>query len=622
MNNRFFGFGMAVLAFTGMVAQQHQKDSVQLQELDEVVVSDSRFPMKRENSGKVIIKIDAEELQRSQGRSVAEIINTKSGFEIAGSRGNDGSVLGVFARGGRGRQVLVLIDGVPVSDPSSSSLEYDFRLLSTANVASIEIIKGAASTLYGTHAATAVINITTKMASTKEISGNFQSSLGTNHTVEDQNYNVADFSNAAQIHGSLSNFNYFVGFSDRYTSGLSAIKTPENEEDIYSQFGTDVKLGYQLSNSFKILLYGNHTKIIAEYDESFGLMDAPNQYLSEQNRIGLGSEWKYGKGAVHINAAYSVYDSEDISAFGGFFKAKNAIVDVYNNFQFSPEFRALVGLNYRYDQAEFGDKEQFALVDPYANLVYIAPFGLNINTGMRLNVHSEYGNHLVYNLNPSFTLGGKDGYFKFFGSYATSYITPTLVQLFGNFGPNPDLQPEDDRTIEGGLEFSIKDKLRISTVYFDRKEKDFVFFDNALFMYQNAQNEVDAQGLEFEVEWRPTGKLKLYGNYTFTERKGDSAIRIPKNKVNAALDYTLSERTHASLNYALTGQRSDTDFNTFTNVDLDAFSLVGFYMGHELMPQRLKVFVNVSNLFNEEFEEIIGFTTKGRNIRFGMNLSF
>ena len=147
----------AILAGQGLLAQDFQQDSQQTTQLDEVVVSDSHFALKREKSGKTVIKISAAELERNQGRNVAELINTKSGIEITGSRGRDGSVFGVFARGGRGRQALVIIDGVRVSDPSSFSQEYDLRLLSTANIESIEIIKGAASTLYGTNAATAVI---------------------------------------------------------------------------------------------------------------------------------------------------------------------------------------------------------------------------------------------------------------------------------------------------------------------------------------------------------------------------------------------------------------------------------------------------------------------------------
>ena len=194
MYKRVLSISAAVLLLSSVKGQELKKDSIKTQKLDEVVVSDSRFELKRENSGKTIIKIDAEELQHNQGRSLAEIINTKSGIEITGSRGREGTILGVFARGGRGRQVLVLIDGARVSDPSSFSQEYDLRLLSAANIESVEILKGAASTLYGTNAATAVINITTKKVSERKVALNVQASRGTNQTSKDQNYNLSKHS--------------------------------------------------------------------------------------------------------------------------------------------------------------------------------------------------------------------------------------------------------------------------------------------------------------------------------------------------------------------------------------------------------------------------------------------
>ncbi|MGB5360116.1 MAG: TonB-dependent receptor plug domain-containing protein, partial [Eudoraea sp.] len=242
-----------------MVSAQNQKDTMELQELDEVVVSDSRFPIKRENSGKTVIKITSKELERNQGKTVAEIINTKSGIEINGSRGRQGEVLGVFARGGRGRQVLILVDGIRVSDPSSFSQEYDLRLLAVSNIESIEIIKGAASTLYGMNAATAVINITSKKVSDKKISGNFQSSFGTNQSSFDQNYNIADFSNTALVNGTLDDFTYSLGFSNAYTNGLSSIITETNEEDPFSRYNIDLKLGYEFNDKVKLIIYANQT---------------------------------------------------------------------------------------------------------------------------------------------------------------------------------------------------------------------------------------------------------------------------------------------------------------------------------------------------------------------------
>ena len=602
------------------VSAQNQRDTMELQALDEVVVSDSRFPIKRENSGKTVIKIGLKELENNQGKTVAEIINSKSGIEINGSRGRQGEVLGVFARGGRGRQVLILIDGIRVSDPSSFSQEYDLRLLTTSNIESIEIIKGAASTLYGMSAATAVINITSKKVSDKKISGDFQSSIGTNQSSFEQNYNIADFSNTASISGTLESFTYSLGFSNVYTNGLSSIITEANEEDPFSRYNMDLKLGYAFNDKINLTIYANQTNLNSAYDESFGLIDAPYNFLTEQKRLGLSSKWSYEKGDLNLNGSFTNYKSDNRSAFPSMFEGNNYVVDLFNRYTFDHRIYTILGVNYNLDRAEAEGTQEFSLIDPYANLVYVSPFGININAGLRLNLHSEYGSHLVYNINPSYSFGIDEGYLKFMGSYATSYITPSLSQLFGMFGANPLLEPETNRTAEGGLEYKANDSFRLSALYFNRKEDNFVFFDNTLSQYFNASNTIKVQGFEAELAWVPLKKMNLTTNYTFTERKGDSAIRIPKHSFNAALSYSFSARTYTSLSYSYIGKRLDTDFNTFDDEVLDPFSTFGFYISREVMANKLKFFLNVENVFNTNFTEVIGFTTRGRNLRLGLSL--
>ncbi len=620
MNKKIYGLCAGILASATMAAQEQQTDSIQVQQLDEVVVSDSRFQLKRANSGKTVIKITAKELERSQGKSIAQLINSKSGLEIGGSRGRNGEILGVFGRGGRGRQVLVVIDGVQVTDPSSFSSEYDLRLLDLANIETIEIIKGAASTLYGPNAATAVINITTKKSSKRKIAGNFKSTVGTNQTSDDQNYNASSFDNSAQVSGSIGNFSYLAGVSNSYSNGISSITTPENQEDDFERFTTDVKLSYRFSKNFDITVYGNYTDLETSFDDAFAFADTDFEFLSEQQRVGLTANYNYTSGSVHLNTAFTDYESESVSAFPSTFAAKNYIADVYNKYNFNGNFYTILGLNVINNTAEFGDSEEFTIVDPYANVVYVSSFGLNVNAGARLNNHSEYGSNFVYNINPSFTFELEDGYFKILTSYATSYITPSLTQLFGDFGANPDLEPEDNTTYEGGLEFNKTGKVRASVLYFNRSEENLITFDEN-FVSVNSDSTIDAQGAEIEVDWTIVSDLNFGVNYTFTERKGDNAIRIPRHKINAALNYALSDRTELALNYAFNGERPDTDFGTFTDMDLPSFSLVDFYISHEIMPKKVKLFLNATNIFNAEFVEVIGFNTRGRNINLGINIS-
>ncbi|MBT8264290.1 MAG: TonB-dependent receptor [Muriicola sp.] len=620
MNKRFRMICAIATICANTWAQEQPIDTTEIQVLEEVIVSDTRSPIKRENSGKTVIKITAEELQRSQGKTVAEIITTKSGIELSGSRGRQGEILGVFARGGRGKQVIVLIDGVRVSDPSSFSQEYDLRLLNTAAIERVDIIKGASSTLYGANAATAVIQITTKQYSSRKIQGNFQSSIGTNQTASDQDYGLHDFTNSLLVNGTLDKFSYSVGFNNRYSDGLSSLITPENEEDPFSTISTDLKVGYRFNEDFNISFYGNQTKLRSSYDESFGLVDAPYSFLSEQKRLGMASKLSYGAGTLTVNAAATSYASENISAFPGTYEGNNIVVDIFNTYKIN-DLYTLVGINYSRDKTQFETDKDFSIVDPYLTMVYTAPSGLNLNLGGRLNNHSEYGSQFVYNINPSFTMKNAQGYFKLLGTYATSYITPTLTQLFGQFGANPLLEPETNRTIEGGLEYSISNKIRANVVYFDRKEENFVFFDNSSFLYGNAEGIINANGLELELDWNLSEQLQVQANYTFTERTGDTAIRIPKHKLNTNLSYQVSDKYFVGLNYTFVGERPDTDFNTFEEVTLDAYSLVGCYMSLQLLPEKLQIFLNADNLLNQDFTEVLGFTTRGRNVRVGINLT-
>ncbi|TDQ29458.1 TonB-dependent receptor plug domain-containing protein [Zeaxanthinibacter enoshimensis] len=620
MNKRPIIFCSALLAYACVYAQEIPGDSAKVEILDEVVVSDSRFALKREYSGKTVISIGPEELQKYSGRSVAEVINTRSGLEIAGSRGRPGEVLGVYARGGRGRQVLVLIDGVRVTDPSSFAQEYDLRYLGTDNIESIEIIKGAASTLYGSNAATAVISITTRKASGETASGNFESSMGTNQSHDKQQYKLAEFSSNARVDGTLGDFSYKTSFSSAYSDNLSSLVTPGDEEDEFSRFQANLSLGYRFSPKSSLRVYGNQSKLRSDYDESFGLQDAPYQFRSEQKRAGLAGIIGYRNGDININAAVSEFESENISAFPGTFRGQTWVVDAFNKYTFNDKFYTLFGINYNKEKAVLEGDQSFTLLDPYVNAVYVSGTGLNLNAGLRLNTHSEYGEQMVYNLNPSYSIAAGEGYVKVLASWATSYITPSLSQLFGAFGANPELEPETDRTLEGGLEWAASDRFRTSVLYFNREEENFVFFDNVAFVYNNAANTVKAEGVELEVSWLASEKWSVSGNYTFTERSGDSAIRIPKHKLNASIDYSFGEEGVLSLRYAYTGSRRDTDFSTFTDVELQPFSLLHLYASKELIPGRLKVFLNAENILNEDYTEVLGFSTRGRNLRLGFIL--
>ena len=295
-------FGMLFFSISMVGFAQQETKSTKVEQLDEVVVTDSRFKLKRENSGKTVIKISKNEIENNQGRSIAELINTKSGIEINGNRSVEGQNLGNFIRGGNNRQVLVLIDGVQVNDPSIVANDFDLRLLDLNTVESIEIIKGAASTLYGNAAATAVINIATKKASSKEISGSFLAVVGTNQTQDDLNYNGSSFTNNVSVNGTVNKFTYLASFGNKYVDGLSAAKSDNPEKDPFSRFNTNIKLGYEISDALDISAFASYDKFKTDIDgfpaPTYSFADTNDKYISEQSRFGIAPKFSYENGSI------------------------------------------------------------------------------------------------------------------------------------------------------------------------------------------------------------------------------------------------------------------------------------------------------------------------------------
>ncbi|MBO6607067.1 TonB-dependent receptor plug domain-containing protein [Psychroserpens sp.] len=641
MNTKTLVCGI-LLGISHLGFAQQQTDSLQIQELDEVVVSDSRFNLKRENSGKVITKITQKELNQLQGRSIADIINMTAGIEINGTRSNAGQNLSYFVRGGRNRQVLVLIDGVPVTDASQIANDYDLRLLNADQVESIEILKGASSTLYGTGAATAVINIKLKQEAKDTFSVNLRSTIGTNQSQDDSDYDIENFLNSVSVSGTVDKFSYMATFGQQFTDGLSAIANGD-ESDAFNSHNGFLKLGYRFSDKFRLATYASFDKFKADFDDSFGLTDADNRSITDQHRYGLNSEFKYNKGSITLNAAYNTVDRDIESGFPSRFKAQSFKGDLFNRYNFNDKFYTVLGVNAQRNEIEsfsipFGETQfqqsinpedaTFTIVDPYINAVYVSDFGLNINAGLRLNNHSEYGTHLVYSLNPSFRKDTNFGYVKGLASYSTSFITPSLFQLFEPSFGNADLEPEENRTIEVGAEVHIKDKATISVVYFDRLEENFVDFvdqGDFVFQYDNTNNDFTASGIELVADVKVTENLQFRANGTYTKVDESLNLRIPEIKVNAALNYTFKENTNISLMYQFNDDRDDAFFNSDTfeseTVNLSSYSLLDASISHEVLKNRFTVFANFNNILNEAYEELFGFATRGRNINIGFTLS-
>lgn len=640
----------AFFALITSCALAQEKDSLAVNALKEVVVSDTKFLQNREKSGKVIEVISAADLEKKSGQSLATFLSQITGLEINGNQSANGKNLGYYIRGGKNRQVLILIDGIPVTDASGISFEYDLRLLPVEQVERIEIMKGAASTLYGTGAATGVINITLKKSSKKEIEGNAYMNIGSNNTADNHHYNGQEFNQGISVNGTVSKVNYFAGLNSTETNGMSQIAAPTSdtdyETDRFSRQNVLTKLGYKATEKLTLDFFGNYDRIKNDYDLSFdntGFNDTDiNKTKSEQIRFGFAPKYQYNKGEFVLNSGFTkiTRDYDELNTFSNtvdysLYESRSIVVDGYNKYNFSNQLAIILGATYQFNdmksQTPFSTIEKeltkFNIVDGYTTLVYNSNFGLNVNTGGRLNHHSAYGNNFVFNFNPSYNF--KTSFpFKMLASYSTAYVTPSLYQLYSEYG-NDTLTPEKNATIEAGFETELMNKkLKLNTVAFYRDQNDAInfYFNPVTFdsFYVNVDGSTKAKGVESSLSYAVLPKLHINANYTFTQVDEVLNRLIPKHKANASLEYQPSSRTLFNVSYQYFDARNDAfyDANTFSvlPIKLGSYQLVNLLVKHELIKNRLTVFGAATNILNEEFVENVGYATRGRNFKIGLNI--
>ena len=639
---------VSLCLFGTQLFSQEKAQEKKMEQLEEIVISATKFELKKENTGKVIYKISQKDIQRNAGKSVIELLNNVLGIEIRGVNSNPGEPRSTYIRGGRSRQALVLIDGIPLSDPTGIEQSYDLRLISLNQIESIEILKGASSTLYGSGAGTGVINIILKKASENNVSGVYEVSLGTNATSKNSTSSLNDKNQNISINGTLDKLKYNAFFNITGNSGFSSAKstlTIPFEEDTYSSNNGFLKLGYEFNTQLRMDAFLNYDEFDYTFDAGAFNDSDVNLGNQEQFRIGIRPRLKYKKGEVFLNASINSLDRsfESFNSFSGgtnvfIYKGTSVNLDFVNKYEFTKNFQLITGINYQKHENEsisdFGnidpDLANFNVVDPYMSAVYITDFGLSINAGSRLNIHSNYGNNFVYDTNLAFGIVKNETInLKLISSYSTAFIAPSLYQLYSDYGAT-NLAPETNRTFEFGFDSKLGKQWALSAVYYNRLEENKVIFLNLptppYGMYANALETIDVSGIEADVTFTISEELITTVGYAFVDKTSDIDY-IPKNKLTASFVVNPIKNLAISTMFKNVGKRSFFDaFGSFgeagKDVILPSYSLLDMNVNYKVLEGKVLFFGSITNLLNEEYEETIGFNTRGRNFKMGIRIQF
>ena len=632
MKKKFF-IAAAVIFSSHLYAQDSSKNT-----LDEVVFTANKVAQKQSSTGKVISVITKDVIEKSAGKSVGQLLNEQAGITINGALNNMGANQTIFMRGASSGRTLVLIDGIPVSDPSLINNEFDLNLISLTNVERIEICKGAQSTLYGSDAIAGVINIIT-------IKNDISKPINANATLSAGSFNT--FKGALQLYGKLNNLTYTAGYSKIQSNGFSSAydKTGNKnfDKDGYNSDALKVFLKYDVTKQLSVSSFIQNTKYKTGLDA--GAFIDKRDYNSTNKGLITGANIQFKNEAVTITAKYqyseftrfTFNDSTDSpgSLSRGNYKGKAQFVDVFANIKFSKNFTLLQGADYRenkmgmtffgtYPGSIYGPAGSYSSkVDSsisqsslYASIIYSGLQGkLNIDLGGRLNVNSRYGNNNSYSFNPSYTISKS---LRVLGSISSAYKTPSVYQLYSEYG-NLNLKVEQSKSYELGLDYNHKN-FSNRLVYFYRDINNAIDFNNLAYQYFNINNQV-VRGIEYEFKIQPIKGLSISGNYTylsateksqsrktFSDTSYNYALRRPKNSLNLTVGYQFTKALYITAGAKSVSKREDVGGYQTNDIVLNAYTIFNAYAEYKFS-NRFKVFIDGQNLTGKKFFDLNGYNS-------------
>ena len=638
-------FLIVAAAFIGSHLSAQQDTSL----LDEVVITANKYPNKTSLTGKVVIVITKEQLERSGGKDLSQILTEQAGVYIGGSNSNAGKDKSFYLRGAKVEHTLITIDGVPVYDPSGIGSNFDIRNLSIDQIERIEILKGSQSTLYGSDAIAGVINIITKKTGVKPFAGNGLLSYGSNHSLRAN----------AGINGKRGIVDYNLAYSLFDTKGINEAisSSPVADKDGYQQNSLQAGIGIQAGKNVRIQPYFRYNKINGDIDQGAFTDELDYTFKQKSYQAGVRNEFAWGKTKLNVLYNYNhidrLYIDDSVRSQNGFdkysrgsYKGGEHFMDAYIAAPVgSGSSKLTAGVDFRtsntdqeyssvgffsYSTRYSSDSLHHNQLGLYAALNINAKTGFNLELGNRLNIHSAYGSNYVFNINPSYLLNNR---FKLFANVSSGYRTPSLYQLLSEYG-NRELEPESAFTVEAGVQyFSADNRFTGRITGFIRNVKDAIAFQ-AHYINQDKQKD---HGAELELSFKPTKNISLKAFYSFvdgeitTVQNGKDTtyfnlIRRPKHSFGLNAGVSVNEKLFVSSNLSWFDKRKDAYFDAATfqtvNVILDSYILLDIYAEYAFCKSKLKVFADLRNISNSKYSETAGFNTLGFNGYGGVRFNF
>ncbi len=589
-----------------------------------IVVTASGTNSRINNSGHAISIIGEEEIQRVQSQDITTILERVPGVTTT-RNGPIGGFTGVRIRGSEAEQVLVLVDGVRVNDPSSPGGGFDFGNLLSGGLSKIEVLRGSNSIIWGSQAIGGVINVTT---SSNENGITANAEYGRDDT---RIFNASINQNVGPLNIGLSS-GYFNndGFSS-FDGGT--------EDDGFEQFYINGRVDLSITNNITAQVRGRFADGRLEIDgfPAPAFTFADTNELQDTQEISVYGGLEYNGNGFNLSAAYSLldnnrdnFDPTNPNSFDFFSRGRTERVELRANIDLSDQFTLDIGAENEesaFTTGPFGVSAGSGIDSLYGYLS--ADFDrLIVAGGVRLDDHEQFGTEVTFGANAIYSLTDT---INLKAAYNEGFKAPSLFQLLSAFG-NETLNPEESKSYEIGISSADRNTSGLfwELTAFQRDtdnqidfiscfgitdgictDRPFGTFDNII--------ETRARGIDAQLGLNITDFFTTSVVYSFVDtdnqsignaNEGNDLARRPEHAITFSADWS-GEIANRAVGIGFDIRNVGDSFDdAANNTELDGYTLFTLRTSIDIT-DNFELYGRLENIFDEQYQTAAGFATPG-----------
>jgi len=608
--------------------------------LNPITVTASLQELPASKTGRNITSISGAYFSQLPIHSMDDLLKYLPGVEVQ-QRGPAGSQADIIIRGGTFQQVLVMLDGLRLNDPNTGHFSA-YIPISPSEIERVEILKGAASGIYGSEAVGGVIQVITKTFTAKRNTERQQVQLQANagqYGMFGVNAGGIYQKGKTAISGGIL-FNQAEGQQQRGTNGFYNNQT--------ASFSINQFLSKHLRLSFRTALDKRNFSAQNFYT-SFKSDTAKEKVTGYWNQLSIA--YQKNSNLLQLDAGYK--QTTDIYAFNSGAAPNENLSKLFQfsgRYQhgFSANTQLISGLQVQQKSISSNDRGNHQLTQTGLFLLLNHQFSeqLLVSSSIRLE-HTQYiGSELVPQINVSY----KTGIIQWRGSLGKTIRQADFTERYNNYNKtlvtsgsigNPDLKAETSWSYEFGMDLIANTHWRLSNTLFQRNQSAVIDWTPTPYSqmprktnlvstgtYALASNVAKVNVIGWETD------LRYFNQWTNGKKIMATAglVWLDSKTFDAAPSFYLSSNAKLLINgsilygrkyWQLTGnavyKMRAAARSTAIGAELsDNYFLVNAKFQVFVLQQKLGCYLQADNLFNTNYSDLLGAVMPGRWVSFGL----